>query len=338
VARSSRVTRPALALLVGWSLQASSSRASVALLPIDAVELGADGPRVGAALEQAVRRTIGEDLRVVDPSIVDGDSGACLADDRCVARIAGDDADEVLFVRVDRVGATASVWGRVVLTLRPVRGGRILTFAAPVTTATADDDVRALLLRAYEPAGYQGSLDIRGRAAADVILVDGLRIEGTPLRLRPGSHDIVVWRADGRRTSTTVIVPFAGRVAVDVSRPPEPATGSSDGEASATTATRRQPGVRRAASEPPMDARSGWPLAAHAGIALAAVVGLGVVGVVGEEAAIPPARDVARAGGISLVMVAVAATTAAVIEAVRWSGGTGGMPRSPGAPRDGERR
>jgi hypothetical protein len=289
----------AFALIVVVALASSSSQAAVALLPIDTSDLGADGPRVRAALVSALRTTLRDELRPVDEAAVPAGAAAGAADPGCVAHLgAGDDVDEVLFVRADRTTATADVWGRVTLRVYQSRSGRTLTFEAPVSTTSADRDVRALVLRAFEPARYQGRLDIVGVADDDVVVVDGLRAARQSMRLRPGRHAVEVLRPDGSRAATSCDVVLDERTSIDVAPWSLPATTAT------TTATESGP-------------RPWWPLVTHGALAVASVAGLGVFVVSAADPSITPPRDATLAGGISLAAIAAAATTAAGLEAAR---------------------
>ncbi len=302
------------------ALLATSSRATVALLPIDTTALGADGPRVRAALVQALRTTLRDDLFFVDDAAVPAGAAACAADPGCVAAIAGgDDVDEVVFVRADRAGATADVWGRVGLRVYQARTGRTLDHEAPVSTTSADRDVRGLVVRVFDPARYLGRLDIVGVAEDDVVLVDGLRVVRQSVRLRPGRHVVEVLRPDGGRAATTCDVALDGQASVDV-------------------APWSLPSTARGAAHAPPSPRAWWPLAAHAGLAVASTAALGVLAVAASDAGILPSRDVVAAGGISLTLVAAVSTTATVVEIARVvaSAAPDGPPATTNA--DGERR
>jgi len=288
----------------GALLAAAPSTATVALLPVDVAATGADGPRVRAALVQALRAALRDELRVVDAAAVPQGAAVCAADVACVARVAGDDADEVLAVRVDRSGVTADVWARLALRVHQVRSGRVLTFEAPVSTTAADRDVRALVLRAYDPARLQGRLDVVGVADDDIVLVDGLRAARLSLRLRPGRHEVVVLRPDGARASTMVGVALDEQATVDVAPWSLPASSPTPSTLAAGAGA----------------VRPWWPLVTHAALATASMVGLGVVAGRALGAGIPALRDVEWAGGISLLVVSVTATSSTVIEATRLSG------------------
>jgi hypothetical protein len=293
-------------------LLASSASASVALLPVDVAGVGADGPRVRAALVQELRAALGDDLVVVDEVGVPEGPGACTANAACLARVAVDGVDEVLLVRVDRGVLTADVWGHVTLRVHHVQSGRMLTFQAPISTTAADRDVRALVLRAYDPARLQGRLDVVGLADDDVLVVDGLRAAQPSLRLRAGRHDVTVWRGDGAGTTTTADVPLDGQVRVDA-------------------------GPRSSGPVPSSSTRPTWLPWVHGGLAVASAGAL--VAVVMGNGGIPPVRDASAAAGISLTAVAAAATTAAIVEAWRGAGAQA-APVMAAAPssKDGARR
>jgi hypothetical protein len=298
-------------------LAAPTSRAAVAMLPVDTTELGADGPRVRAALVQALRTTLRDDLLTIDEGKLPAGAAACAADPGCVAGVAGDDdVDEVLFVRADRAAATADVWGRVTFRIYQSRTGRTVTFEAPVSTTGADRDVRALVVRAFDPARYQGRLDIVGVAEDDVVLIDGLRAARQSLRLRPGRHVVEVLRPDGGRAKTTTDVRLDEQATVDVAPWSLPSTSS-------------------AAAVPPP--RPWWPLVAHGALAAASTATLGVFLVRADDPAIPVSRDVMLAGGISLAAVIVSATTAAAFEATRVVTSAHDAPTT-ATNADGERR
>jgi hypothetical protein len=295
---SSSRSRGGFVLAMLALLAAPSSRAAVAMLPVDTTELGADGPRVRAALVQALRTTLRDDLLTIDEGTLPAGAAACAADPGCVAGVAGnDDVDEVLFVRADRIAATADVWGRVTFRIYQSRTGRTVTFEAPVSTTGADRDVRALVVRAFDPARYQGRLDIVGVAEDDVVLVDGLRAARQSLRLRPGRHVVEVLRPDGGRAKTTTDVALDEQVTVDVAPWSLPSTAAPAGPAATP--------------------RPWWPLVTHGALAVASTAVLGVFLVRADDPADPVSRDVMVAGGISLAAAIVTSTTAAAFEATR---------------------
>jgi hypothetical protein len=287
---------------------------TVVLLPVDVDGLGPDGPRARAALLQALRTTLGAELLVrqdvpVAPAAGMSPAGACRASATCLAAVAaGEDVDEVVHVRADRVGAGAQVWGRVVLEILPARGERTLTLTTTLSTGAADRDLRGLVLRAFDPTRYVGRLAVLGVVAGDVLLVDELPASSTTLALRPGPHVVRVCHRDGSEIVVPVDVVLDERVVVDVA----PAARSSIGAATtAPTTTTAEPTTTTA--EP--TTRPLWPAALHAGVALVAA-GTAAVAVVGAATG-GIRRDVGAVAGISVSSVVVASGVAAATELLR---------------------
>ncbi len=279
------------------------------LLPVDVAALGSDGPRVRAALVTALRSTLKDDLRVFENPLPQDATTRCAARPVCLGEELAEDVDEVLAVRADRQGASSEVWGSLHLQVHQVPSGRVLLFSSPIAVASADRDVRALVVRAFEPARYLGLLDVVGVGVGGLLLVDGLPTSGHALRLRPGRHDVTVIHPDHTTTTATAWVLFEGNVRASVERAaPSPTP---------VTATPPPPATTQSTPGAPHFFPASLTLVASAAATAASAVALGVVvaQATGPTETLP--RDVWWVCGISLAVGSWAAATSTAIEAIR---------------------
>jgi hypothetical protein len=310
--------RSAVSAAVVFLCWAGSAQARTALLPVDARGLGADGPRAQAALVAALKDVVGGALVVVDAPAPDGAGPPCVDDRGCLTAVARQhEADEVVAVTIER-GLDAAHWGHVVVRVFDADGAPRATLSSSITSTHAASDVRALALRAFDPARYAGRIDVTGAAPDDVVSVDGLRISSSSLVVRPGAHRVRVQRAGAVIVDQRVRVSLDERAVVDV---------AAVVAAPSTVATDGGPTI---ASTP---AAIVVPAIVPAAIAVLAVATGGVL--LMRDVVVPPAiqlaRDVDVVAGIHLGVVAALATTAAVAVVLDDHGATPAPSASPAA-------
>lgn len=197
---------------------AGPAGAVTALLPIEAT-----GELSPSCQPKAILAALGQVLKADLRPVVAAEN-RCSQQQTCLARAAGD-ADEVAFIAVAAAGDAAC---RVSLSLFAPDGTAMAALSTTLQRDSAEADLRALVVTAFAPAEFIGHASLQGVQIGDEVLVDGLRVDGTDLTLRPGHHLVRVVRGDAF-VDVSFDVPFRGSVVVDV---PAAATAPT-----ATTAT-----------------------------------------------------------------------------------------------------
>jgi hypothetical protein len=240
----------AVSLVVVFALASGSAGAVTAVLPVDASGMGKDDARVHRDITEVMKEVLKRGFKAVPEKAAPDGGTRCTQTLDCLKNAAESvGADEVVHVKASRAAPSqgAEAWANVSLALFATDGTPLVTFTTVVTTTAAINDLRGIIVQAFDPAQYSGRVSVRGLVDGDELLLDGLRPDRPELALRAGPHKARVRHGDGSVVDVAFVVPFNGQAVVDVPAALPPGSFA-----------------------PP----SNWPAFAHAGVAAAGVVGV----------------------------------------------------------------
>jgi len=202
--------------LVLTLLASSTAAASTGVLPVDATAMGADATRMRLAVVEVTRDVLREQYVAIDD--------AALKDPRCretvdcmkgvIARAGVDDA---AFMAV-RPGPTSDITAVVSVQIYNTDGVGSFT-ATEALSRSRTTDLKALLLRSFDPQRYLGRVEFTGVGPGEALWIDGV-VANTTSTLRPGEHTARINHTDGSTTVFPFTVVFGERVQVAVPRAP----------------------------------------------------------------------------------------------------------------------
>lgn len=196
-------------------LASSVAGATTAILPIDTTAMGNDATRMRLAVVDVAREVLRDRYVAIDEVALNGGVAGCLATAGCLkAAMARVGVDDAALISVHRTGGT-DPWAQVTVQMFDAEGVRTFTAAQPLST-TRSNDLKGLLLRAFDPQLSFGRVEFVG-VGTDEVWIDNV-VAPLTMTLRPGTHTARVLHADGTSTVFSFTVDHDERKQIAVPR------------------------------------------------------------------------------------------------------------------------
>lgn len=200
--------------LVLTLLASSTAAASTGVLPVDATAMGADATRLRLAVVEVARDVLREQYVAIDDAALK-DAGCRTTVDCMKGVLARAGVDDAAFITV-RGGDGKDITA--VVSVQVFNSDGVGNFTATqALSRLRSTDLKALLLRSFDPQQYLGRVEFTGVDSGAELWIDGV-IANTTSTLRPGEHTARVNHADGSSTVFPFTVAFGERVQVAVPR------------------------------------------------------------------------------------------------------------------------
>ena len=193
-----------------------------AVLPIDSDGMGSAAAKLNRDVTIVVTEILKGGYHGIDVGNVPGGARVCSQSPACLSQIALDvDADEVVFISASRLAGDEAFdhWATLTLQIFNRAGEPAMSLQQAIGNLSGILDLRGLVVQAFDPAQYQGRLQLLGVVDGDEVLIDGLALDGhNDSALRAGPHQARLRRAgqtQGNDVNVAFVIPFAGLKVLD---------------------------------------------------------------------------------------------------------------------------